>query len=261
MRGRALLFLFALVPGIVQAACSASNGDSIGGDYRDAEALDAVSGGGGDRDATEGSDGSSDGGKDTGAKDAPSDAPKDVGPDGPSPTDVRINEVYFVSGANNEYVELRGPPGTPVDLLILRFVDDMGKITGPFSVGGAGDVIPSDGLWVVGGALVSKVDKIELITGSNGWDVPNGRGAVQLYMFGQTNAIDTVGYTDIADGGPVTAPSTDPKATAEGKPATSPALANQAISRKGGAADTNMNSADFCPMATSPVVANAASCL
>lgn len=254
MRGRALLFLFAVVPGIIQAACSASNGDSIGGDVRDAEPLDAVSGGGGDRDVTEGSDGSNDSGgtKDTGAKDSPSDSPKDVGPDGPSASDVRINEVYFVSGSNNEYVELRGPAGAPLDTLLLRFVDNQGKTIGPFTVGGPGDVMPGDGHWVVGGALVNNVDQIHLITGMNGWDVPNDLGAVQLYVIGQTSTLDVVGYTNVVDGGPMPAPSTDPKATVEGKPATSPTMTSQSLSRQNGAADTNMNSADFSATTASP---------
>ena len=260
MRGRVLLLLFALVPGIVQAACSASNGDSIGGEVRDAEPLDAVSGGGGDRDSASG-DGSNDSGsKDTGGSDAPKDSPSDAGPDAPSVNDVRINEVLFTMGSNNEYVELRGAPGTPLDTLVLRFVQNTSTI-GPFTVGSPGAVMPADGLWVVGGALVSNVDQIHLITGPNGWDVPNGKGAVQLYVVGATTTIDVLGYWDVADASTGNAPpATDPKTTWEGKPATSPATNGPSLGRKTGAPDTNANNVDFCVMTATPGTANGTTC-
>lgn len=253
--GRGLFLLATGIPGIFFAACSASNGEPIPSELRDAEALDVGSS------VLPGKDGSSpseDGGttKDASTKDAPSDA-HDAGVTSKS---VRINEVYVdrgSGGSQSEFVELRGPEGTPVDDLFLRLVDDNGTATGQaFTVGSSGEKIGPTGTWVIGGALVpGRVDRI--VTNPEGWGIDT-KGAVQLLRGPSREVLDVVGWTTDPDGGFVPQPVLPPKSTGEGKPYVLPATGTTSFGRTPNAADTDDNQADFCTMAQTNGAANAA---
>lgn len=253
--GRGLLVLTTGIPGLFFAACSASNGDAIPSEVRDAEALDVGSSVVPTKDGS--SSTSEDGGtpKDASTKDAPSDA-EDAAT---SSTIVRINEVYVdrgSGGSQSEYVELRGPEGTPVDDLFLRLVDGNGTATAQaFTVGSKGDTIGATGTWVIGGALVpGRVDRI--VTNPQGWGIDT-KGAVQLLRGANRDVIDVVGWTTDPDGGFVPQPVLPPKPTGEGKPYVLPA-GTTSFGRKPNAADTNDNQADFCTMAQTNGATNGA---
>lgn len=250
---RFLFLVFAGVPGLLHAACSASNGDAIPGEVRDAQALDVGS------TIPPGLDGASSE-SDSGAPEdaASSDALSDA--DAPTSQSVRINEVYvdrMAGGSQVEYVELRGAEGLAVDDLFLRVVDKDGMPTPQaFAVGDPGDKIGATGTWVIGGALASgRVD--QTITNAAGWGLDTV-GAVQLLRGPARDVVDVVGWTTDPDGGFVTEPALPPKSTGEGKPYVLPSGGSGSFGRKAGAPDTNDNRADFCTMTKSGGNANAA---
>lgn len=251
--GRGLILLATGVPGLFFAACSASNGDPIPSEVRDAEALEV-----GSTTPPIGDASSSDGGtkKDSSTNDAASDA-QDAGLTSKS---VRISEVYVdrgSGGSQSEYVELRAPEGTPVDDLFLRLVDSNGTPTPQaFDVGVSGAKIGATGTWVIGGALVSgRVDRI--VTNPQGWGIDT-KGAVQLLRGANREVLDVVGWTTDPDGGVVPQPVLPPKSTGEGKPYVLPAVGTSSFGRRPNDPDTDDNRADFCTMAQTPGAANGA---
>lgn len=248
-RGRGLSIIVTALPWIAVAACSASNGDPIPSEVRDAEALDVGSSvlpgdaGGGDDDA------------DTAEDAAPKDAAADARDAAASSASVRINEVYVdrvVAGDKTEYVELAGAPGTPVGDLYLRLLDRDGNVDLDVNVGKPGEQIGATGTWVIAtSALPSRVDR-SVSLASWGLDV---RGAVQLTRGPSRALVDVVGFTNDPDGGVVAPPATDPKATGEGMPYVLPP-GTTSFGRTAGAADTGDNRADFCTMNPSAGAAN-----
>lgn len=183
------------------------------------------------------------------ATEAATDTAADVGV---GPSAIRIGEVRVdvaVEGSKVEFVELRGPAGTPVNGLTLRVVSASGAVKS-FSVGGAGDKTKASGLWVVGLASLPEADKGFLL--SDGWDLPDS-GALQLLGPGDT-LLDVVAWTAVP-----TAPSSAPTKVVEGTAAVKlPAggTTGKSIGRTG--ADTDDNAKDFCIMSQSPGAANGA---
>lgn len=252
--GRGLILLATGIPGIFIAACSASNGDPIPSEVRDAEALEVGSNEPPDRDR-DGASPPQDGGvtKDATTKDAPADAP----PDAPSSATVRINEIYVDrvgGGDKTEFVEVRGAEGTPVDDLFVRLVDHNGVVH-EFDLGTAGQKIGATGTWVIGSPFVSgRIDRS--VTVAQGWGLDD-RGAVQLVRGASKELVDVVGWTNDPDGGVVPQPSTNPKATGEGKPFVVPPGVSS-FGRRATGADTDDNRADFCSMTISNGATNGA---
>ncbi len=239
---------------VAAAACTAGNGgfspeplysppDTTDGDTK------LTPGGGEDAEPKPASDAGTDARRPDGATEG--------GPQGPSPTEVRIQELYVDHdglGDGAEYVELRGAPGTPVSELALRIVGDDGSIDYEVPCGSAGDLVGATGTWVVGGPSVFKVDAVHRVDKTVSvatWGLPNARGAVQLVLGPSRALVDVIGWTDREDGGGAPAPPTDPKATTEGSAVSVPSIAKHVLGRKTGAADTNDNRADVCSMAAS----------
>ncbi len=197
--------------------------------------------------------GPTDAGTDAKKADADSSAPP-----GPSPADVRIQELYVDHdglGDGAEYVELRGAPGTPVDSLRLRLIDDVGNLDYEVPVGEAGAVIGASGTWVVAGPQTFRLgvtDRVDQTVQITQWGIANGRGAIQLVRGANRELLDVVGYVNDPDAGAVPPPVSTPKATSEGLPAIVPTIAKRALGRKAAAADTNDNRADFCSMVPTP---------
>jgi len=253
---RLVFGLLAVLPLAMHAACASSNGAAVGSQiYDDASPLDRGTDSsdpdvrGAPRDAAPGSD-----------AEPPLDA--DVKPDAANVAPVQINEIYvdnaFLRGDGTEYVELRGAAGVPVDDLKLRILSANGQVKHEVAVANPGETFGANGLWVVGGLQTFKLnvtDHVDHAVSNAGFGLDE-RGAVQLVR-GST-LLDVVGYGDNPDAGPVTPPATPPIATSEGaiaRTATQPAKATEpakSIGRKTGAADTNVNSADFCAMVASP---------
>jgi hypothetical protein len=208
---------------------------------------------------------------DAGPADASGDASKDAGSDAADAGDpvaaVRINEIYVDNaglGDTTEYIELRGAPGTLLDDLRLRLLDDSGQVSGEIDVASAaGDKIPASGLWVVGGGNTfqvdpsSDVDHVMLGSDLNAWGLQSARGAVQLVRGTARTLLDVVGYDEQSDAGALPQPASNPKQTVEGTPAVAPATQKHSLGRTSGAADTNDNRADFCSMAPTAGRANA----
>jgi hypothetical protein len=264
---RRLLFPLAVSSTILVAvACGSTNGDATVPDTLDASPLDAATNPQPFGDAAEdtgSSGGPKDSGKDVVTTDSPSDAPSDAPAEaGPSPDLVRINELYIAgisgNGDKDEYVELKGAPGTPLDELKLRLIKGDGTVTGEVDVAEtAGDVIPATGLWVVGGSLVLTANRTPPLAV---WGLAEDLGSVQLVRGTAKTVVDIVGYsTDPAGTKPALAASA-PTATYETNPALQPPAGSVAFGRKAGAADTNDNGADFCKMGKSPGLPNAAVC-
>ncbi len=213
------------------------------------------------------SDGATDGGpdavSDTSADttaDAAPDAAKDVSSDAAPVTAVRVEEIYVdrdISGDAVEYVELRGPVGTSLETLHLRLVDSTGKVTGEVAISGAGAIIPASGLWVVGGASVSKIftaPHVDETVGISKWGLDNTAGSVQLVDVGATTTLlDVLGW-----GAAIPAPTTAPKATSEAAPRPLPTAVGHTLGRRPGAADSNDNTADFCEQNGTPGATNGA---
>jgi hypothetical protein len=234
------------------AACSASNGDAIPGTVFDASPLDAGSNmpypDGGGADAAPGKDAS---------KDAPLDAPGD----GARTNDVLINEIYvdnYLLGDGAELVELRIPPGTPIDDLRLRLVDRTGAVKYDVAVADPGQVVGPGGIWVVGGSQTFKLnvnDHVDHVVDLNTWGLDNASGAVQVVR--GTTLLDVVGYSTDADAGAIPPATTPPTATVEGRPAIVPAdngtkfAKRKSFGRRPGA-NSNDNRSDFCTMSATP---------
>jgi hypothetical protein len=240
----------AAVLGRAVGACAAGNGDVIPPGVQEGPPVEA--GIGPDPDG--------------GAKDAPSDdaTPGDGGDagDGGAPV-VVINEVYVDvaagGGSQSEYIELRALPGTPLGDLKIRLIAANGTVR-EFSVAGATDVMPSSGLWVVGGvSLPGAQIANQIITNPQGWGL-DLRAAVQLVFGAQKNLVDVVGWSDAPDAATITPPATPPVATSEGTRVILPTGAGKSIGRRPTGADTNDNLADFCRMNTTARAANSATC-
>lgn len=255
---RIALLLAAVFPLAAHAAC-ATNGDAIPNQVFDASMLDVGTNPddpdgstGNDKDGGHGNDGAM-------GTDAPADAPTESGPNtGP----VLINELYvdqILDGDAAEFVELRGPVGTPVDDLKLRLIYANGTVKYEVSVGLAGEKIPANGLWVVAGNRTDKLnvtDHVDRTISITTWGL-DSRGAVQLVR--GTTLLDVVGYSDVVDGGAVPAAPSPPTSTVEGKAALAPdngsatqLTPRRSFGRKTGAADANDNASDFCKMIASP---------
>lgn len=260
MRWRWLFLPTLLVPAALAIACSASNGDAIPSEVRDAEALDAGAIDPTDRDSsstTEGDSGNTNPPKDGGSKDATN---GDTGTDaGQTSESVRINEIFVErsgSGAKVEYIEIRGPAGVAIDDLSIRVLDSTGTPTAanPYAVATAGQKMPASGLWVIGGFLASTDTVISI---PNGWDLDT-KGSVQLLRGASKTLIDVVGWTDDADAGAIPQPTSDPKTVVEGKPFVLPATGTKSFGRAATGADTNDNAKDFCNMNQSAKATNGA---
>ncbi|MBK7395788.1 MAG: hypothetical protein IPJ34_05650 [Myxococcales bacterium] len=184
------------------------------------------------------------------AADSASDAATDVADVGTGPSAIRIGEVRVdvaVEGSKVEFVELRGPAGTPVNGLTLRVISASGAVKS-FSVGNAGDKTKASGLWVVGLASLLEADKGFLL--SDGWDLPDS-GALQLVGPGDA-LLDVVAWTAIP-----TAPSSAPTKVVEGTAAVklpTGGTTGKSIGRTG--ADTDDNAKDFCILSQTPGAAN-----
>lgn len=253
MRWRWLLLPLLSAPAALQIACSATNGDSIPSEVRDAEALDANTVDPTERDSSSTNEdedtGTPNPPKDGGGKDAPADAPIDAPL---TSTAVRINEVYVErtgAGAKAEYLELRGPAGVDLGDLAIRIFDATGTATAssPYPIATAGQKMPASGVWSVGGFLAN-VDTI--ISIPQGWDLST-KGAIELVRGPSNTVIDTVGWTTDADAG-----ASAPKG--EGKAYVLPSTGTKSFGRAVNAADTNDNKTDFCTMAQTAKAANAA---
>lgn len=241
MRWRSLFLPTLLAPAALAVACAASNGASIGSEIHDAEALDVSTSAPTDRDSSSTDD--DDAGvpkpKDAGPKDAAADGPVDAALTSES---VRINEVYVSragGGDQTEFVELRGTPGTVIDDLYLRAIDDTGVETGEWKVSPAGTTIGSTGTYTFGGGIASgRID--QTVPAFDDWGLDNTKGAVQLRRGTNKVLIDSVSWNTDADGGTV---------MGEGKPfALSPTGTDSFGRRAPSFGDTNDNRADFCAM-------------
>lgn len=258
LRRRIVLAVAAVLPLAAHAACSATNGDAIPNQAFDASMLDVGS------NPDEPEAGGLDGGN---QKDVASDAPADAKKDAPNNVPVVINEIYvdqLVEGDQIEFVELRIAAGTPVDDLKLRIVYPNGQVKYEINVGLPGQVVTPNGLWVLSG---NRLDKLNVSAKSDrelalsdpwGLEIP---GAIQVVR-GST-LLDVVGFTDTPDGGALPPLAQPPTATVEKNPVfvpTSPSgtAKHNSIGRRvvapggAGAADTNDNAADFCTMEASP---------
>jgi len=179
-----------------------------------------------------------------------------AGPDASVTSGIVINELYMTTlgGDGRRYVELRAAAGTPLTGLQLRLLRANGTVAHTIDVAPGGTLTPADGLWVVGGALVSNVD--QFYSNAN-WGLDSSQGAVQIIRNGVAGPIlvDLVGY-----GPAVTpAPPTPPTATVEGTTAVPvPSVDTDSIGRRSSGADTGVNSADLCRMTASPGAANGA---
>ena len=229
-------------------ACSASNGDAVPPEVREAGVLEAGTG-------TTFPDGSRV--DDTGAKkDSGRDAGKDVGMDAAPSEEILINEIHVdIDGFGDgvEYVELRAAPGTLVGGLLLRVLDKTGGVKTIVAVADVGETVGPTGFWVVGGAQTFRLgvsDRVDQVVPLANWGLDTDRGAVQL-MRGST-LLDVVGWSETADAGAIPAPTAPPTATGEGSPSRVPTIAKHSFGRRSDAADTNDNAADFCSMAASP---------
>jgi len=254
---RLLLSLLAMLPLAAHAACASSNGEAIGSQTFDASPLDPGQNPG----DPDGSIAPPDGAPPPDAA-PPIDAGVDAKPDAANSAPVQINEIYvdnaFLRGDATEYIELRGAMGVPVDDLKLRILYANGQVRYEVVVGNAGEKFGANGLWVVGGNQTFRLnvlDHVDRVVSTANWGLDD-RGAIQLLR--GSVLLDVVGYGDNPDAGPVAPPATPPTATSEGaiaRAATQPPLSNapaRSIGRKTGAADTNVNGADFCPMVASP---------
>jgi hypothetical protein len=240
-----------LVPAALEVACSASNGDSIPSEVRDAEALDASGPSIGDRDSstTPGDDsGTTNPPKDGGVKDAPTDTAADAAL---SSADVRINEIFISQngGDQAEFIEIRGAVGTPIDDLFLRSIDDKGVTTGEWPVAATATKLGATGTWTLGGGLASgRIDNT--IPAFDDWGLDNTKGAVLLLRGASKTVIDAVSWNTDADGGTV---------MGEGKVFVLSTSGTSSFGRKPPSfGDTNDNLTDFCAMAQSAGATNTA---
>lgn len=255
-RQRLVFGLLALLPVAAHAACASSNGDAVGSQTYDASPLDP-----GKNPDDPDSSSPNDGATPTDAE-IPTDAGADAKPDAANAAPVQINEIYvdnaFLRGDATEYVELRGATGVAVDDLKLRILYANGQVKYEVQVANAGEKFGANGLWVVGGNQTFKLnvtDHVDHEVSTANWGLDT-RGAIQLVR-GST-LLDVVGYGPDPDAGAVAPPATPPTATSEGAIARTaiqpPSKLDPAksIGRKTGAADTNVNAADFCTMVASP---------
>lgn len=159
-----------------------------------------------------------------------------------------ISEVFAADILSKRYVEIAGPPGTPLADLKLRIVSATGTVLKTVDVPkGAGDVMPARGTWVVGGIAEAAVDNGLLVSA---WDLPSDNGSVQLVRQGaSTTLLDVVGYGTCA-----AQVATAPTTAFEGAAAVTPGT--KALLRKPGRADTGVNADDFCKGSASPNAVN-----
>ena len=251
-----LALVLASSPLTLHVACAVSNGDADLPEVRDAGSLEASraprrdAGDEEDDDPTEKPDASRpDGGKGT----ADADGGDAV---------IQINEIYVdIDGLGDgaEFVELSADPGTPVDDLTLRILDETGAIKYLVKAADPGETVGGSGLWVVGGNQTFKlgvIDRVDQTIPLSGWGLPTSRGAVQLVR--GTTIVDVVSWSTDADAGPIPPPPSPPAKTGEGAPAQVPTIRKTAgnpahsFGRRDGAADTDDNRADFCSMVASP---------
>ncbi len=162
------------------------------------------------------------------------------------PPAVVINEIlYDAEGADAPavFVELWGPPGTPLDGFRLEGVNGNGG--GAYNRVPLAGAIPDDGLFVIAhpmarGPLAAVVDLAHANI-----DFQNGPDSVRL-MRGE-RVVDAVGYGEFA--GAVFA--------GEGAPAIDPPD-GQSLTRDAVHTDTGDNARDFAPSVPSPGVAEGA---
>lgn len=175
----------------------------------------------------------------------------------------RIEEVGLdldVDGANTEFVEITGEPGASLDDLAIRVIAADGTETSTYALSEtAGTTMPSDGHWVIGGAVVTGVDQIYAVA-QDDWDLDGTAGAIQLLdTSGATPVLlDVVGYsfsgTAVTAAGNLSAPTETVEGSAEN--ISTGAASDNGIGRAAAAADTNDNAADFCLQAKTPGAAN-----
>lgn len=248
-RRRALLASVAVTASIASVgACSASGDGSVDGQTPDAAMLEASStrvpeGQATSKlDATPSLDAGSEGG------DAKAETPS-----------IIINEVFVDNdglGDGVEFVELYGPPNTPLAGLKLRLIDHVGQVKYTVPVGSDTAALSSEGYWVVSGGQVFKLNaspyREDQTVSIASWGLDNARGAVQLVR-GTNELVDVVGWGQTPDAGPLSPPPTNPMKTSEGANVLVPALARHSFGRKPPAnVDTNDNAADFCSMVPTP---------
>lgn len=191
---------------------------------------------------------------------------KDSGGSGDSGTDggtnnavVIISEIYVDNdglGDGSEFIEIQGPPNTPVDDLRVRLIDKNGLPKYTQMVGDPGEKIGTSGFWVVSGSQVFRLNaspyREDQTYSIANWGLDNERGAVQL-LRGTNQLLDVVGFSDAPDAGAIPPPSNGPTSTGEGSPVVVPSIAKHSFGRKGATlTDSNNNEADFCSMVPSP---------
>jgi len=243
---RSFLFALLTLPLAAAAACSASNGDAIPNEVRDAGQVEP-----GEEVLPDGAVKPKDsGGGNNDSGNPKNDSGQDAPADSPTTNPIVINEIYVSNtiseGDNTEYVELRGTPQTALGPLKLRLLDKTGQVKYEVSVD-ANAMFPNDGLYAIGGGLAIVDQSVSIST----WGLDNSRGAVQLVRATNNELLDVVGWSDTDDAGALPPPASAPTATGEGKPVLIPAIKAHSFGRKTGAADTNDNAADFCAMAKS----------
>lgn len=143
--------------------------------------------------------------------------------------DITINEiVYDPEGTDGgfEFVELRGPAGTPLGgATLVAFNGASGESYGDaISLGGAfGD----DGLFVLGGAEIERDADL-------GIQLQNGPDAVVVYDCDGETVLDAIGYGTFGD-----------EDTFVGEGESAPEAPGRALARCDGAEDTDDNRSDF----------------
>jgi len=177
--------------------------------------------------------------------------------DGGPPNSVRIHELKIdraIEGDRVEFIELSGAPGTNIGTLWIRALKADGTNYWKLRVADTGTKMPASGLWVIGTATISRVNKIYSLTE---FGLENDGGSVQLTddAVSSTTLVDVVGY-----GGVVAMASTDPKQTYEGTSAMIPASGStgKSIGRKSVPGDSNNNRNDLCVQNETPGLANGA---
>ncbi len=186
----------------------------------------------------------------------------DAAIDGPPPAIVRIEEVYVdqsAGGAGTEYIEISGTPGGSLDGLSVRVIGSAGTsgVKHTYALSStSGATMPSDGRWVIGGALVTASDRT-LTTTSSGddWNLDGTAGAIQLLRASASiQLVDVLGYgATVSPAMSLSAPTTTVEGTHEALPPST-----RSLGRLAGSADGDNNMTDFCGQTATPGAANGA---
>ncbi len=181
-----------------------------------------------------------------------------------SASKLLISEIFVdrnLAGDAHEWIEISGPPGTPIGDLSLRHyrwesASNPTVLVFDLAVAPTGTQMPSNGFWTVGGYQSPALQSYTIASPDN-FGLDGSAGSLQLYRPSNGQLLDAVGYGGAQPANAPSAPTTTMYGSAA--PLAQSGTDTMSTARRPGSAAQD-NSVDFCVQDVTPNGANGSTC-